>query len=400
MTDETTGQGAASNQSQNNGGIPAGPTGAPQNNSLGAPVPASPEREANGSLTGDIAKILKDVKLPERRDTQLTGERKVPTETKDIDTLLAEGPAAPQGTPPPAQEPIVEKPPAKESVPSLHTLKQDLQQVVHDQKISVVKAAALEQEKKRPPVFAPGPQSNRVKNTVVAALVLLFLGGAALGGVYVVVQGRAAPLPEQPTDSLVFAEQTVSLQLEGQTPIQLKNLLADARGSSNASLGSITRIAPVKTNSSTEEASTRLATLAEFLSAIGAAPPEELMRSLGQDFFFGLHTVDRNAPLLVIPVLSYDRAFAGMLAWESTLSADLAPIYARVPDLVLGEGGIPQKRTFTDVVMRNYDVRALTDDSGAVALYYSFPTRGLLVIAESPYTFTELLSRLQAQRKL
>ena len=50
--------------------------------------------------------------------------------------------------------------------------------------------------------------------------------------------------------------------------------------------------------------------------------------------------------------------------------------------------------------MRNYDVRELTDDSGNIVLYYSFPTPNILVIAESPYSFTEILSRLQAEREL
>jgi hypothetical protein len=102
----------------------------------------------------------------------------------------------------------------------------------------------------------------------------------------------------------------------------------------------------------------------------------------------------------VIPVLSYDRAFAGMLAWESAINAELSPLFVRVPDLTIGDDGLVQTRTFSDLVMRNYDVRALTDDSGAIALYYSFPTRNMLIVAESPYTFTELLSRLQAQRQL
>ncbi len=50
--------------------------------------------------------------------------------------------------------------------------------------------------------------------------------------------------------------------------------------------------------------------------------------------------------------------------------------------------------------MRNYDVRALKDDAGQIQLYYSFPTRDILIIAESPYSFGEILSRLRADRRL
>lgn len=401
MIDETTGREGASKENQTLGGTtPPAPTGAPI---IGAPVPEAP-RDPN-SLHTDIATILKDVKLPEKRDVALTGERAQPSpQVKDIDALLSgssptQTPGASEMTPP--QESAVPAPaPQKDSVRALHTFKHDIDDVVRDQKISVVKAAAMEQEKERPPVFATATRQNRMKNTVFAALVLLILGAAALGGVYFVMQSKAAPLPAQDTSSLVFSEQTASLPIGSETPAQLKGLLADARYSSTASLGSITRIAPVVVTTTEEGETQRFATLSEFLTGIGANPPQGLIRALSSEFFFGLHTVDVNAPLLVIPVTSYDRAFAGMLEWEPSINQDLSPVYTAVPDLIAGSDGIPQKRVFSDVVMRNYDVRALKDDSGNVVMYYSFPTRNLLVIAESPYTFTELLSRLQAQNRL
>ena len=145
---------------------------------------------------------------------------------------------------------------------------------------------------------------------------------------------------------------------------------------------------------------TRPATLQEFLAALGTRASPDLVRALGSDFFFGIHTVDKNAPVLVIPVVSYEHAFAGMLAWERTMNADLAPVFTAVPDQVAGPGGLPQKRQFNDLVMRNYDVRALKDDAGVIELYYSFPTKELLIIAESPYSFAEVLSRLRAGGKL
>src|SRR3989344_32804 len=120
----------------------------------------------------------------------------------------------------------------------------------------------------------------------------------------------------------------------------------------------------------------------------------ELIRALGSEFFFGLHTVDENAPLLVIPVSSYERAFAGMLEWERALNADLAPVFTSVPDTIVSESGLLEKRLFEDLIMRNYDVRVLKDNAGTIQLYYSFPTRELLIIAESPYSFAKILARL------
>jgi hypothetical protein len=205
--------------------------------------------------------------------------------------------------------------------------------------------------------------------------------------------------PTQQLNSLVFAEQSVALPLDNATPSELKRRVAGERQVQTGSLGSITRIVPVfqGTNSQTQP---RAAKTAEFFAALGLNAPDDLVSSLGDEFFFGLHVVDKNAPVLVIPVTNYSRAFAGMLAWEPTVNADLAPVFTALPASTFDANGIPQSRVFIDDVMRNYDVRELKDDSGQIQLYYSFPSPSLLIIAESPYSFPELLSRLQSVRRL
>ena len=223
---------------------------------------------------------------------------------------------------------------------------------------------------------------------------------AALFGVYYVAQQQAA-IPPPPTTSILFAEQTVTFPLDNQSPQNLKNALAQASTKQLGQLGSITRVVPTIASTSTGAAAQAVpATLSQFFSALGISTPQGLLGSIGPDFFFGFHVVDINAPVFVIPVTSYDHAFAGMLAWESTMDSGLAPIFPAVPATKLGASGLMEARTFEDDVLRNYDVRELKDDSGTIALYYSFPTPQILVIAESPYSFPEVLSRLQAERKL
>ena len=89
-----------------------------------------------------------------------------------------------------------------------------------------------------------------------------------------------------------------------------------------------------------------------------------------------------------------------MLQWEERLNADLSPGFTALSVLTTDGDGLPVKRSYQDLVMRNYDVRALKDDSGTIQLFYSFPTQNILIIAESPYSFTEIISRLQAGRNL
>jgi len=278
---------------------------------------------------------------------------------------------------------------------------------VHDQKISVVRAVSLEEDRRahektqQPEAPAATARPKKTFGVIFIAGVLLVLGIGALWGVYIAMR-PATPAAQTPltTSSILFAEQSESLSLAGISPDDLKRTLGGARTALQSTLGSITEIVPTEPALDGEAGATRRATFSEFIAAIGAHPPESLLRALGNSFFFGIHTVDTNAPLLIVPVTSYDRAFAGMLAWEGTMNVDLAPIFTPLPGMTTDQNGLPVARTFQDTVMRNYDVRILRDDAGQIRLYYSFPTQHVLIIAESPYSFAEILSRLQAGRQL
>lgn len=359
-------------------------------------VPAEQER---------ISTILAETKLPERRDPvapdqQPSGQRFDTTLGASIDALVAETTHEPEPASPTTQQ----EERSSSIVSPMRTLKNDLQGVVRDSKMSLVRAVALEQEKRHgQPTADAAPSKSRssfIQKSIIAIVALGIVGGGALFGISFLTQQQTESTLDVGS-SILFVENTALLPLEGNSALDIKRLVAGARLSGGGTLGSITRYVPIFANTSSEvEVPTRPVALETFLNLIGAQAPEELVRALSEEFFFGIHTVDENAPLLVIPVLSYERAFAGMLAWEETINNDLAPAFTLVPTQVLGTSGLPEKRRFEDVVMRNYDVRALRDDTDEIQLYYSFPTRSILVIGESPYSFTEILNRLRAEGKL
>lgn len=378
--------------------LPEAPvTGAPVPQSQ--PAPGSAPTSPFTSAPGEIARILKEAQLPER----LGAASKEPPPKNTYDTTLAGSePSAPHAAPPTNAESAAHN--ADSPVVAMHTLKQDLQSVVRQDKISLVRATALEQQKRRPePLDTPAAHTGgRAFGILFASVLLVVLGAAALGGVYFVMVQQSGTPAAPMSNSLIFAERSLAFSISG-TPRTVKQSFATVRSSSGATLGSITRVVPVvapaQGQAVPEQQQPREATFVEFLASMEAQAPGDLLRSLSPEFFLGIHVVDENAPVLIIPITDYGRAFAGMLAWETTMNADLAPLFTPVPALT-GEGGLVVSRTFTDLVMRNYDVRALSDDGGTIQLYYSFPTRELLVIAESPYSFTEILSRLQAERRL
>jgi len=395
----------------------ANPFIVPEKDALSETPPILPETTPtpSGEKKEDIQKILSVVKMPERITPP--GQSEIAEKKTTYDTSLASPlsstPREKNGSDPVNTQIHAEvtsersdegssRNPASMVVP-VHTLKDDFQDIVREKKMSVVRAAALEQDKKRGVDKRYDIGANAHKRhtfgIVFASILLALLGTAAFFGVAIIMQERNGITPTQANNSLLFSENTLSLPLENLSAFDIKRLLSQARVNTNSTLGSITRIVPVTTGED-DTATERPATFEEFLRAIGAHISPELTRALGSDFFFGFHTVDENAPLLVVSVSSYERAFAGMLDWESSMNADLAPIFTPVPDTELGESGLLEKRKYEDLVMRNYDIRALKDNAGTIQLYYSFPTRNILIIAESPYSFAEVLSRLRADRKI
>ncbi|HTR18550.1 MAG TPA: hypothetical protein VMH91_01035 [Candidatus Paceibacterota bacterium] len=394
-----------------------------------SPAPAPPSAPTTPTtgvpLKDNIARILEDVKLPERRDFKASADTKSKQGPEPEAAILEErivktaAPRSASSTPTPTPASVSAPTTPEKEVSSsqsvdfssivapLRTLKDDLETVVREKKISLVRAATLEEEKKHGQEhLTPEPKEVRPRGSRRAFGVLFFsgvliaLGAGALFGVFFIMKEQAAVPSSLPQSSILFSEQTVAFPLGGQTSQSLKSALAQASGQQLGQLGSITRVVPTIAATSSGQQGQVSATLSQFFSALGIQAPKELMGAVGPDFFFGFHVVDTNAPLFVIPVTSYDHAFAGMLAWEPTMDDSLTPVFKAVSATKLDANGIPETRTFEDDVLRNYDVRELKDDSGTVVLYYSFPTPNILVIAQSPYSFTEILSRLQAQREL
>lgn len=360
----------------------------------------------------DIARILEEVKIPERHTTTLSGEKtKVEAPARVFDTALGT-PSAAAPVPPQVPNATVQEKThatAQNIVVPVHTLKDDLQDVVRDKKISVVRAAALEADKKRERTTDETSRpSGRVRGMVFGIILFVLLGAAALGAVWYIQMSRTSTSDETQIPSLLFSEQTFSFSISSSAPggeapsaRELKSRIAANKDGSGLTLGAIARVVPTVSMFEPDgTASAKPATTQEFLSAIGAEAPDELLRALSENFFFGIHTVDKNAAVFVFEVSSYEHAFAGMLAWERGVNTGLSPIVSLAPSVFVSESGTTTQNEFFDLVMRNYDVRALRDGTGAVVLYYSFPTRNILILAESPYSFAEILARLRAGRRL
>lgn len=380
-----------------------------------SPVPtlSTPLTQNSSSpITTDISHILQGIKLPSRRES---ASAKNPDPLKPLyDTSLSVDPKSDAEKQAQGERVLsvartmgdalstAQSTKTSDDVRALHTLKDDLQNVVRDKKISLVRAVALEEEKRHHGTASAemlemqAQKEHRTRLWIFLASSLIILGLFAIGAVLYIMQQRNQSPGTPSTAQILFAEQSVPLSVYGLAPADVRRSIANARNSTELTLGGILQIIPLTEANNVEQPTT----FTQFINTIGANAPLELTSALYDPFFFGLHTVDENAPVIVVPVRSFERAFAAMIVWEKSMNEDLSPMFSAVPALTIGSDGLPKERLFEDTVMNNYDVRVLKDEAGTIQLYYSFPTTNILIIAESPYSFVEILSRLRADRRL
>ena len=128
----------------------------------------------------------------------------------------------------------------------------------------------------------------------------------------------------------------------------------------------------------------------EFLERLGARAPGSLIRAFDPLFMFGAFG---ESTFLIIKLVSFENAFAGMLAWEKNLNQDIGPLFATAE---LSRNVSPES-TFTDVTDKNKDVRMLALRDQPVLLY-SFFDNNMLIITDHIETLRILVDRLTREK--
>jgi len=131
--------------------------------------------------------------------------------------------------------------------------------------------------------------------------------------------------------------------------------------------------------------------ISEFLERLEVHAPGNLVRAFDPPFMFGAL---EKSTFLIIKLSSFENAFAGMLAWEKTLSQDIGPLFATSELL----RNLPIDSVFTDIVDKNKDIRILMFNDQTVLLY-SFFDNNKLIITDNIDTLRILVDRL-IQEKL
>jgi hypothetical protein len=315
---------------------------------------------------------------------------------------LPQRPATPVGILPLAKKPEAVQPPA-----TVHTYKSDFSEKAKTEHATPISILAAEQNARG---TAPAPRQLKTpkKNylpMIAGAVALLLAGGASIYFSVLFVTGRPPIIVAPSVPSLIFAD--VHRELKG-TGLELQQGLSELTNE-NLPEGGVA-VAYV-TYASTTGKNTTVMLPAEggaLISGMGLSAPEILLRNVEPQSTVGVVRADAETyPFFMFRVASYERTFAGMLQWESTIARDLSRFYPEYPaEAPLGtttatstaSAPVRMQRVFVDAVIDNHDVRVLKDEQGRQLMLYGYRDKETLIIARSEKAFSELLARLSSTR--
>ncbi|MEA2701543.1 MAG: hypothetical protein QOE22_252 [Candidatus Parcubacteria bacterium] len=155
-----------------------------------------------------------------------------------------------------------------------------------------------------------------------------------------------------------------------------------------------------------------------LLRLLDLGAPDILLRNVDLSSTVGVVSAgSQTNPFFILRVSSYERTFAGMLAWESRMAADLELFYPPYPEpqsdpvsvatttasttsslVAAPPVALSAPQGFTDAIVSNIDVRVLKDGHGRTLILYGYSDKETLVIARDEAAFTTLVARLTATR--
>ncbi len=292
----------------------------------------------------------------------------------------------------------------------LHTYRQDVQDLVKNRKISLVKAMAMQMDKNAKSgggkrvvfedYFSEDKDKKTAKFIILISILLLIMGGLALFVAYGIYQVRIQQVLQDKKNTLVdnnmfFVEHRARINVTDRLPREILSDLSRMLRRSQATLGSITQILPEWSVWSDETGNKITFTIdqAQLVKVLGLSLPDAFIRNLGEPdkYMLGMHMADRNTPFLLLTTRSYEYAFAGMLDWEKRAEYELSPFFN------LG-GSSSGKRVFEDLVVKNIDARAIRDEDRNLKLLYSFLDQNTILITNNIHTLIEVAERYKVRK--
>ena len=283
----------------------------------------------------------------------------------------------------------------------IRTFKEDVQDLIKNQKLSMTKIKAIESDarvRETPYIERTVHQSSFVSIVFSTFLAL----GIVVAGTWYYTVFLQTTLSSQKTLAygLLFTEGYEQVDITNKVPRAAREAFALVRKRGAFSIGSLIELVPtarVRDEETGDSIPTR-ASSKELVRALGFRVPALFIETLGPLYMSGLHVGDENIPFLILTTTSYDHAFSGMLSWEKSIEEDLAPFMS--PQATYTPPATAQgSQIFIDTVVRNFDIRILRDETGAIRILYGFADRNTIIITTRVETFLSIAERLRVEKQ-
>lgn len=372
---------------------PIEPPSAPAPTPAVTPVSIPTESEADREAI--LARLRAKVAAERTVTTTAPVVSDLPLRTAAPDFASTPEPVLP--IPQPSKEPQFVPPsaPVPQTSSPLHTYSSDFADRIDSASGSTFSVLAAQSDAGQTPRSTEPRKKTFVPLLAGAAMLLIGIG--AIVSAYLLTQHGSLPMAAS-VPSLIKFDESVEVKGSGQDLIQaVANVAQGGVVQGNVVVTYVTLA--TTTGSGIPQPGGVL------IRDMGLSAPDILLRNVDDTSTVGvIHAGSDSKPFMILKVNSYERTFAGMLAWEPTMASDLAlfyPPYAAASTTATSSLAITTQSpaTFTDAVVANYDVRVLRDTSGKSILLYGYRGKDTLIIARDEAAFSALLSRLSASGK-
>jgi hypothetical protein len=133
------------------------------------------------------------------------------------------------------------------------------------------------------------------------------------------------------------------------------------------------------------------ADIGSILGTLGLRADGSFIRGIREIAFGG----SSGEPFIVLTTASFDTAFAGMLGFEESMSADLSPLFGSP----VSSSYNPEVRTdtqtssayFKDIIASNKNARLLVDENGDDRIVYTFIDKNTIVITTTREVLADVI---------
>lgn len=283
---------------------------------------------------------------------------------------------------------------------NVRTLKDDMEQLVKEQDISSANIALQEDRKKQ--ATAAVEKKEGKKNWVIIIISSVFIiSGLGIIGWYLYSTGNFPGFSSAPTtqtsegivstkkESPIYSDSQKELDITGLKEDKILSAITKEINNSSTQIGKIEELLIINK----ETGVSIPVKLDSFLSLTKSEAPADLLRTLNQYFNFQIYASIKSTATLILETDSFQKAFAGMLAWEILMPKDLYRLISGQkydPEVITGK--------FEDFTYKNMDARIIRDRNGEIALVYSFLDNKTIVITGNEIAFDEIIARFNSPK--